>query len=69
MHDEDGRQTDEYSTDSDREATELRPMATHVYSPDSPPRHWHDFLRRFWRHQVRVTVPHVDCRDHLGEGT
>jgi hypothetical protein len=23
-------------------------------------------VRRFWRSSVRLSVPHVDCRDHLG---
>ncbi|KAF2217411.1 hypothetical protein CERZMDRAFT_12151, partial [Cercospora zeae-maydis SCOH1-5] len=22
-------------------------------------------LQKFWRHNVQLTVPHVDCRDHL----
>ncbi|KAF2723223.1 hypothetical protein K431DRAFT_201153, partial [Polychaeton citri CBS 116435] len=26
---------------------------------------WHAPLRKFWRHQVRVSVRHEDCRDHL----
>lgn len=29
-------------------------------------RHWYDFVSRFWRHYIQLSVPHVDCRDHLG---
>ena len=26
-------------------------------------------LKKFWRRQVALTVPHVKCRDHLGRST
>jgi len=62
------------------EATELRPVRQHrntkkpkpkatsrVLSPGRPVLHWYDPIRKLWRHQIRLSVPHVDCRDHLGE--
>lgn len=65
-------------SDDELEATELRqlgaeperparPTLSHVISPGKPMIHWWDPVKKFWRHQVRITVPHVDCRDHLGE--
>jgi hypothetical protein len=67
-----------YETESDDEleATELRqlsqeierlPPVSHVISPGQPMIHWYDPVRKFWRHEVRISVPHEDCRDHLGE--
>lgn len=62
------------SSDDDREATELRPVVptarplSRVLSPDTPPQpRWYDPVKRYWRHEIRISVPHVDCRDHLGE--
>lgn len=66
-----------YETDSDDEleATELReldeeterlPRLSHVISPHKPMIHWYDPVKKFWRHYVRISVPHDDCRDHLG---
>lgn len=62
------------------EATELRPVRqqqnaksqkpktiSRVLSPGRPVLHWYDPIRKLWRHQIRLSVPHVDCRDHLGE--
>ena len=72
-----------YDTESDDEleATELRqlsqdqlrreierlPRVSHVISPGQPMVHWYDPVKKFWRHSVRISVPHEDCRDHLGE--
>ena len=28
---------------------------------------WHEPLNKFWRHYVRISVPHDECRDHFGE--
>jgi hypothetical protein len=67
-----------YETESDDEleATELRqlsqeierlPPVSHIISPGKPMVHWYDPIRKFWRHEVRISVPHEDCRDHLGE--
>jgi len=62
--------------DGDREATELRSVTSarhqtrrsRVLSPPARPEsHWYDPVRKFWRHSVRITVPHDDCRDHLGK--
>ena len=69
---------DQYDTetDSELEATELRhmsqeierlPRLSHVLSPGQPMVHWYDPVKKFWRHQIRISVPHDDCRDHLGE--
>ncbi len=68
---------DETDSDSELEATELRdmrdsvtstlPRISHVLSLGMAPVYWYDPFKRFWRHQVRITVPHDDCRDHLGK--
>lgn len=69
----------ETESDDEYEATELRdvspPRQDSAEAPRrtsrilSPPQlkepHWYDPVKRFWRHNVRVTVAHVDCRDHL----
>lgn len=61
------------SDDDDREATELRPVThgaprlSRILSPGTPAQHWYDPVKRYWRHEIRISVPHVDCRDHLGE--
>lgn len=61
------------SSEDEREATELRPVSSErqrlsrVLSPGKPPEHWYDPVKRYWRHEIRISVPHVDCRDHLGE--
>lgn len=61
-------------SDNEREATELHSVQqsgrrlSRVLSP--PPRekvHWYDPVSKFWRHHVRISVPHDDCRDHLGK--
>lgn len=59
--------------DDDREATELRdarhPITripiSRLNRPQPTPPRWYDPIRKFWRHQVRTTVPHDDCRDHF----
>lgn len=28
---------------------------------------WNDGIKKFWRNQIQVSVPHNACRDHLGE--
>lgn len=67
-------QYDTESDDEDLEATELRsidrnarPRVSRVLSQGKPIEHWYDYVRKTWRHQIRISVPHVDCRDHLGE--
>lgn len=30
-------------------------------------RHWHAPFSTFWKRQINISVPHVDCRDHLGK--
>jgi hypothetical protein len=66
-------------SDNEREATELRSVSSFQQSGRqnlrilssssaiSTTSHWYDPVRRFWRHCVRITVPHDDCRDHLGK--
>lgn len=67
----------ESSSEDEREATELtavrpappqgqRPKLSRVLSPGKPLKHWYDPVKRYWRHEIRISVPHVDCRDHLG---
>ena len=72
VHDEDTE------SDSELEATELRPVTffendpkrrprlSRVLTPEKPLIHWYDPMKKFWRHHIRISVPHVDCRDHLG---
>lgn len=66
----------ESDSDNDREATELQDVTSppeqrrlpRILSPPARPEsHWYDGGRKFWRHNVRITVPHDDCRDHLGK--
>lgn len=57
----------------EREATELDDVsilsrrATRLSSVGQAPKHWYDPFTKLWHQQIRVSVPHVDCRDHLGE--
>ncbi|KAF7195206.1 hypothetical protein HII31_03412 [Pseudocercospora fuligena] len=58
--------------DDEREAQELHEVATEprqrisrVLSPAIAQESWCGPLKKFWRHHVRIDVPHVDCRDHL----
>lgn len=60
------------SEDSEREATELRSTSRprhlrRIISPGTRSQKWYEPFWKFWRHHVRVSVPHVDCRDHLGK--
>lgn len=65
--------SEQHASDDELEATELRlvdndkPRLSRVITPDKPMVRWYDPFRRFWRHQIRISVPHVDCRDHLGK--
>lgn len=67
--------TPETESDDELEATELRDVSatrpgtglrtSRILSPADHKRHWYDPIARFWRHHVRISVPHDDCRDHL----
>jgi hypothetical protein len=72
------RQPDEESaSDNEREATELRSITPGQHSarrrsrvlspPASSKLHWYDPVSKYWRHHINITVPHDDCRDHLGK--
>lgn len=58
-------------SDDELEATELRDVpnrpVSRVITKERPPLHWYDPIRKTWRHNIRISVPHVDCRDHLGK--
>lgn len=66
---------DDSDDEREREATELRTVRSQqrtkqqrisrVLSPDSSRLHWYDPVKKIWRHHIRISVPHVDCRDHL----
>ena len=68
---------EEIDSDDELEATELQPVdndavsqlprLSHVLTPRKPMIYWYDPIKRFWRHEIRISVPHEDCRDHLGE--
>ncbi|WPB01722.1 uncharacterized protein RHO25_006353 [Cercospora beticola] len=52
-------QDDEQQTEAPRRISRiLTPSTISSISPFTP-------LKKFWRHNVQLTVPHVDCRDHL----
>ncbi|GAB7363525.1 hypothetical protein MBLNU230_g3794t1 [Neophaeotheca triangularis] len=56
-----------HGSDDEREATELRDTS-HLSRPEHQPpqqQHWYTPVQQFWRHQIQLSVPHVDCRDHL----
>lgn len=59
--------------DEEREAQELHEVAPpptpirRILSPGVPAENCYDPVKKVWRNHVRMTVPHVDCRDHLGE--
>lgn len=63
-------ETQNDSEDEDLEATELRSVdgrrLSRLLSSNRPTKTWYDPIRRYWRHEIRISVPHVDCRDHLG---
>ena len=44
-----------------------RPRVSRIVTSGKVSEHWYDRVKKFWRHQVRVAVPHVDCRDHYGK--
>ena len=63
-------------TDDEREASELRTPAqqqqtkqkrlSRTISPGQPQTSWYGGVQKLWRHNIQISVPHVDCRDHLG---
>ena len=58
--------------DGVREATELdnydrSSVTAPANGPSQAPPPGQSWLKQFWRRQVSLTVPHVKCRDHLGE--
>ena len=66
------------ASDNECEATELRTVTpgqsarrrSRVLSPPfSSKAHWYDPVSKYWRHNVNITVPHDDCRDHLGKAS
>lgn len=67
------------ASDNEREATELRTVTPGQHSARrrsrvlSPPArsklHWYDPVSKYWRHHINITVPHDDCRDHLGKAS
>ena len=66
--------TPDTESDDELEATELRDVsagdsahAPRVQSLTQHKRHWYNPIHKFWRHHIRISVPHNDCRDHLGE--
>ena len=68
---------EETDSDEEWEATELRQIdpddnprphrLSRVITPNKPAVRWYDPIKKFWRHEVRISVPHEDCRDHLGK--
>lgn len=67
------------ASDNEREATELRSVTpgqqsarrrSRVLSPPARSKlHWYDPVSKYWRHHINITVPHDDCRDHLGKAS
>ncbi|KAI7256904.1 hypothetical protein KC343_g4846 [Hortaea werneckii] len=60
----------EEESDNEREATELHTIAEqrparHVTRTPGRPQQWLADIKRLWRHHIRLSVPHADCRDHL----
>ena len=59
--------------DDGREAIDLPRVATtesrqeNISNSGTTAHDCHDPVRKFWRNHVRLSLPHVDCRDHLGE--
>jgi hypothetical protein len=55
---------------SNREATELERYHTNTTdasaSTQGPCEGHFVSIRKFWRRQISLAVPHVKCRDHLG---
>jgi hypothetical protein len=67
----------DYASEDEREATELRSVTpgqqsarrrSRVLSPTARSKlYWYDPVSKYWRHHINITVPHDDCRDHLGK--
>lgn len=63
----------EREDEREREATELEDVAilsqrtSRLASINPSPPAWIESLSKVWRQQIRVSVPHADCRDHLGK--
>ncbi|KAI7167469.1 hypothetical protein KC316_g11932 [Hortaea werneckii] len=60
----------ENESDNEREATELHTIAEQhqtrrVTTGPGRPQQWDAGIRNLWRQHIRLSVPHVDCRDHL----
>lgn len=65
--------TPQDESDDEREATELytvrgretgHQQLAAVRNPTNL--HWYEPIKKLWIHHIRLSVPHVDCRDHLG---
>ncbi|KAK0946417.1 hypothetical protein LTR29_002179 [Friedmanniomyces endolithicus] len=72
VHIRDGTSTVQDPPDDELEASELHSPAdqrkqrvSRIIASGSAPSHWYDPAGRLWRHHIRLSVPHVDCRDHL----
>jgi hypothetical protein len=74
------RPDDDEIPDDEREAIDLHTPAqqkaskqkrgSRVLSPNRSSTYGWKFgevVARLWRHNVTISVPHVDCRDHLGK--
>ncbi|KAI7512867.1 hypothetical protein KC347_g2152 [Hortaea werneckii] len=60
----------ENESDDEREATALHTIAEqrrarHVTTTPGTSQQWLADIKRLWRHHIRLSVPHADCRDHL----
>ncbi|RMX77742.1 hypothetical protein D0869_09637 [Hortaea werneckii] len=64
----------ENESDNEREATELQNIAeqhpprhvtTTTTTTPGRPQQWYAGVKNLWRHHIRLSVPHADCRDHL----
>ncbi|KAK1072828.1 hypothetical protein LTR74_002343 [Friedmanniomyces endolithicus] len=72
VHIRDDTSTVQDPPDDELEASELRSPAdqrkqrvSRIIASGSATSHWYDPVGRLWRHHIRLSVPHVDCRDHL----
>ncbi|KAK3636449.1 hypothetical protein LTR56_014236 [Elasticomyces elasticus] len=63
LHDRPDDEREAFDLHTSGERTKRR--VSRVISPGNAMRAWHDPLRKLWRHHIRLSVPHVDCRDHL----
>ncbi|KAI7355820.1 hypothetical protein KC354_g10663 [Hortaea werneckii] len=65
----------ENESHNEREATELQNIAeqhaprhvttTTTTTTPGRPQQWYAGVKNLWRHHIRLSVPHADCRDHL----